>query len=146
MRIMFGFFACRRFPQPLSKRLGDKPAARPPYSPYFNNSRRLKQFAAFCLCFILSISRLYFMLAGVVTLAPLLTFIDHTLYHFCSLFCHYNSVEQYESWFHIIIHWLYSTGSSLRLLQVTETFKALYLFGRQGLKLPSCFADIHKIL
>ncbi len=85
------------------------------------------------------------MLTGAVTFALLLIFINRALYHYCSLFCYYNSVEQDESWFHIIIHWLYSTGSSLRLLQVTETFKALYLFGRQGLKLPSCFADIHKI-
>ena len=86
-----------------------------------------------------------FYASGAVTLAPLLTFIDDPLYHFCSLFCHCNPVEQDESWFYIIIHWLSSTGNPARLLQVSETFKVLYLFGRQGPKLPSCFADIHKI-
>lgn len=85
------------------------------------------------------------MLTGAVTLDPLLTFIDRALYHFCSLFCHYNPVDQDESRFHTIIHWLSSTGNPARLLQVSETFKALYLFGRQGIKLLSCFADIHKI-
>ena len=85
------------------------------------------------------------MLTGAVAFAPLHTFINRALYHFCSLFCHYNPVDQDESRFHIIIHWLFSIDSSARLLQVSETFKALYLFGRQGIKLPSCFADIHKI-
>lgn len=85
------------------------------------------------------------MLTGAVVLAPLLTFIDKRLYHFYSSFCHYNPVELDESRFHIIIHWLFSIGSPARLLQVSETFKALYLFGRQGPKRPSCFADIHKI-
>ena len=85
------------------------------------------------------------MLTGTVALAPLLTFIEEILYHFYSSFYHYNPVELDESRFHIIIHWLYSTGSPARLLKVTETFKALYLFGRQGPKSSSCFADIHKI-
>ena len=85
------------------------------------------------------------MLTGAVAFAPLRTFIDCALYHFCSLFCHYNPVEQDEGWFHIIIHWLYSTGNPAWLLQVSETFKVLYLFGSQRLKLPSRFVDIYKI-
>ncbi len=85
------------------------------------------------------------MLTGAVVLAPLLTFIDDKLYHFYSSFCHYNPVELDESRFHIIIHWLFSIGSPARLLQVSETFEVLYLFGRQGPKRSSCFADTHKI-
>ncbi len=85
------------------------------------------------------------MLTGAVTLAPLLTFIDHALYHFCSLFCHYNPVDQDESWFHIIIHWLYSTGSPAWLLQVSKALEELYLFRRQRLDCPPCSADFQKV-
>ena len=85
------------------------------------------------------------MLKGAVTLAPLLTFIDRALYHFCSLFCHYNSVEQDESWLHIIIHWLYSINGFAQLLQVSKTFEKFYFFRGQRIDRPSCSTDSQKV-
>ena len=82
---------------------------------------------------------------GAVVLAPLLTFIDKVLYHFYSLFCHYNPVEQDEIRFHIIIHWLFSINGLAQLLQVSKALEEFYFFRGQRIDRPSCSADSQKV-